>query len=232
MSSQQLPLGLRFAGGHGWSDFLAEEPSPVRALQHWLAASGGPRLLLHGAPGSGKTLLLHATAEVACQQGQSLALLPLRWLGGDAEAAVLAQPALDCLLVDELEAIDGAASLQRALFALLNRQQDAGGRLLLAGRINPAEWNGLLPDLRSRLGQAERWHLPLLGEAQRRQWLVRAAARRGIELDPAAVEFLFRRVGRDLAGLAALLERIDQASLAQQRRVTVPFLRSLLGDPS
>jgi DnaA family protein len=36
-------------------------------------------------------------------------------------------------------------------------------------------------------------------------------------------------VGRDLASLTALLDRLDRASLAAQRRITVPFLRQTLG---
>ena len=53
------------------------------------------------------------------------------------------------------------------------------------------------------------------------------AARRGLQIDAAAIDWLLRRAGRDLAGLTALLDRLDRASLAAQRRVTVPFLRQL-----
>jgi len=55
------------------------------------------------------------------------------------------------------------------------------------------------------------------------------AQRRGLALDEAALEWLLRRVGRDLAGLTALLDQLDRASLAAQRRITVPFLRMTLG---
>jgi DnaA family protein len=37
-----------------------------------------------------------------------------------------------------------------------------------------------------------------------------------------------RRCSRDLSDLTAMFEQIDQASLAAQRRITVPFLRQLL----
>lgn len=43
------------------------------------------------------------------------------------------------------------------------------------------------------------------------------------------MDWLLRRVERDLASLTALLDRLDRASLAAQRRVTVPFLRAVLG---
>ncbi|MEO8809736.1 MAG: DnaA regulatory inactivator Hda, partial [Rhodanobacter sp.] len=38
----------------------------------------------------------------------------------------------------------------------------------------------------------------------------------------------FARYARDLGALLDLLERLDQASLAAQRRITVPFLRHVL----
>ncbi|HEY6986268.1 MAG TPA: DnaA regulatory inactivator Hda, partial [Rhodanobacteraceae bacterium] len=54
------------------------------------------------------------------------------------------------------------------------------------------------------------------------------AASRGIELDEAVLDWLFAREKRDLASLLGVLDRVDVASLAAQRRVTVPFLRTLL----
>jgi DnaA family protein len=39
---------------------------------------------------------------------------------------------------------------------------------------------------------------------------------------------MFARYPRDLGALLDLLDRVDRASLAAQRRVTIPFLRSLL----
>ena len=50
-----------------------------------------------------------------------------------------------------------------------------------------------------------------------------------IQLDEAALEWLLKRVDRDLGGLTGMLDRLDRASLAAKRRVTVPFLRQVLG---
>jgi DnaA family protein len=85
-----------------------------------------------------------------------------------------------------------------------------------------------LPDLRSRLGQCTRVVLVPLDDDGRRRVLRERAQRRGLVLEDAALDWLLRRVGRDLAGLTALLDRLDRASLAAQRRITVPFLRQVL----
>ena len=87
-----------------------------------------------------------------------------------------------------------------------------------------------LPDLRSRLAQCMRIALDAPDDALRRRVLASRAERRGLVLEEPAIDWLLRRCDRDMASLAGLLERIDRAALAAQRRVTVPFLRTLLGD--
>jgi DnaA family protein len=86
-----------------------------------------------------------------------------------------------------------------------------------------------LPDLRSRLGQCTRITLLPLDDEGRREVLRERAQRRGLVLDDPALDWLLRRVDRDIASLTALLDRLDRASLAAQRRITVPFLRQTLG---
>ncbi|HRF84180.1 MAG TPA: DnaA regulatory inactivator Hda, partial [Pseudoxanthomonas sp.] len=71
--------------------------------------------------------------------------------------------------------------------------------------------------------------LGALDDDGRRRVLRERAQRRGLVLEEAAIDWLMTRTDRDLARLLALLERIDRESLAAQRRVTVPFLRRMLG---
>jgi DnaA family protein len=68
-----------------------------------------------------------------------------------------------------------------------------------------------------------------LDDDGRREVLRLRARHRGVAFGDAAIDWLLRRAGRDLAGLTALLDRLDRASLAAQRRITVPFLREVLG---
>lgn len=226
----QLPLALAARHTPGLDDFLPGDAPARAAIAVWsdAARAATDALLLCGPAGSGKTHLLLAGSERLQGQGVEVAYLPLAELGVHAAEVLAAQPVTPALAIDQLDAALEQPALQLALFAAHNRQRDAGARLLYAARGNPLEWHGLLPDLRSRLGQATRFALPLLDEAQRRDWLVARAQRRGIQLDEAALEFLFRRVGRDLPGLERLLDGIDRHSLAAQRRITVPFLRALL----
>jgi DnaA family protein len=101
--------------------------------------------------------------------------------------------------------------------------------MLFGAEAAPAQVGIDLPDLVSRLSSCTQAWLKPLDDAARREAVRQRAQARGIILDDAVVDWLFAHTVRDLGSLTALLERIDREALAAQRRVTVPFLRKLLG---
>ena len=241
MSTPQLPLGLRFPPDQRLHSYR-DPPTGLLALLTAMATSGtGGSLFLSGASGSGKShLLLAACAEASAQHSApSLAgrgglgwgdavYLPLKVFGARAADALAHQGAVQLACVDDVHAIAGDREAEVALFDLHNRVHDGGGALLYAADATPLQLALALPDLRSRLAQCTQFALAVPDETQRREILRERAAARGLEIDDAVMDFLFRRVGRDLGTLTALLDRLDRASLAAQRRITVPFLREAL----
>ncbi|MDG6348195.1 DnaA regulatory inactivator Hda, partial [Luteimonas sp. 8-5] len=160
--------------------------------------------------------------------GRRAAYLPLQAAAGRMRDALDALERAAVVALDGVDAIAGNRDDEVALFDFHNRARTAGVSLLYAGRAAPDGLALALPDLRSRLSQCARIVLTPLDDDGRREVLRERARRRGLSVDPAALEWLMRRVGRDLGGLARLFDRLDQASLAAQRRLTVPFLRETL----
>jgi DnaA family protein len=77
-------------------------------------------------------------------------------------------------------------------------------------------------------------HLPSerltwLDDTQRMQALQLRAREKGFDMPDETARYLLRRLPRDLPALFDLLERLDAASLAAQRKLTVPFVKSVLG---
>jgi DnaA family protein len=226
VSSPQLPLALRFPADQRFAGFVGSEPI-VAALR--AAAAGAPDwLLLSGAPASGKSHLLLATAAEASELGRRAAYLPLRHARGHVRELLEGQEQAQLVALDDLDAVAGAREDEVALFDFHNRARAAGAAVLYAARETATALPLVLPDLRSRLGQCTALALAPLDEPGRREVLRRRAEQRGLLLDDAVLDFLFRRVDRDLATLTGLLERLDRAALAAQRRITVPFLRALI----
>lgn len=226
----QLPLALRWPAHQTFDDFLTKADNALAlAAARELATERAPWVFLSGPAASGKTHLLIAACVAANQAGRSAQYLPLATLGADRESAIRAFGGSDLLAVDNLEVIAGERAAEHALFDLYNRCRADHATLLFAARHAPAQLDLGLPDLQSRLAACAQVTLRALDESERRELVRDRAAARGIELDDAVLDWLFIHQARDLASLNELLDRIDTAALAAKRRVTVPFLRKLLG---
>lgn len=224
----QLPLALRWPRRQRFEHFHAGGNAAALAAVEALAGNpGAPWLYLHGPAGSGKSHLLLAACQAASEAGRGVQYLPLAKLPNPA-VAIRGVAGGDLLALDDLGAIAGQCEAEHALFDLYNRAKAEGTALLFAAEAAPAQLGLGLPDLRSRLGACTQFALKPLDDAERRDVLKAQAALRGIELDEGVLDWLFARHTRDLGTLLDLLDRLDQASLAAQRRVTIPFLRALL----
>ncbi len=229
VSVPQLPLALRYPPDQRLDTFVHAPAGAIEQLRALAQGEARDSVYLAGGTGVGKTHLLLATCAATDAAGRRAAYLPLVAAAGRLRDALEALEGNDVIALDGLETIAGQREDEVALFDVHNRARAAGVVLLYAARDIPDAIGLGLPDLRSRLGQCTRITLAALDEEGRREVLRQRAQRRGLVLEEAALDWLLKRVGRDLGGLTALLDRLDRASLAAQRRITVPFLRQTLG---
>jgi DnaA family protein len=229
--SEQLPLALRWPAHQRFESFIiGANAAGVDIVQRAALDSEASRIFLAGPSGSGKTHLLIAACAAAGAAGRSAQYLDLTTLPEPRAETIRRFGGSDVLAIDDVDALAGERDAEHALFDLYNRCRAEGSSLLFAANDTPTTIGLVLPDLVSRLSACTQWLLRPLDEASRRQALRERASARGIELDDAVLDWLFTRQARDLGTLTALLDRIDSAALAAQRRVTVPFLRQLLAD--
>jgi DnaA family protein len=209
---------------------VGENGAAVDLLQRIARDAQAPWVFVSGARASGKTHLLIGACAAASDAARNAQYVSLRNVGAgvDAASAIRALGGSDLLAVDDLDAIAGQRAAEHALFDLFNRCKAEATSLLFAAAQAPSHLGIALPDLLSRLSSCAQAALKPLDDAGRREVLRERADARGIVLDDAVLDWLFARTQRDLASLTALLDRLDRESLAAKRRVTVPFLRSLL----
>lgn len=228
--SRQLPLALRFPPDQRLDTYVGAPEGALAQLRVLATVPGADWCYLAGAPGTGKTHLALGACAEAEAGGRRAAYLSLRTAAGRVDEALAALEGADVVALDDVDAVAGDRASEIALFDFHNRMRAAGVALLYTAPASPDALPLSLPDLRSRLAQCTRVLLPMLDDAGRREVLRTRAQRRGLAVDDAALDWLLRRVGRDLGGLARLFDRLDRAALAAQRRITVPFLRGALGD--
>ena len=227
--SGQLPLALRWPAHQRFETFSAGPNGAALSQLRTLAREvESPWLYVAGPSGSGRTHLLVATCAAANDGGRSAQYLPLAALRAPRADAIRGFGGSDLLAIDDVDAIVGERAAEHALFDLHNRCRAEHATLLFAARAAPTQLGLGLPDLASRLSACTQVVLKPLDEVERRKLLRERGLDRGIELDDNTLDWLFTRRKRDLNSLFDLLDRVDAASLAAQRRVTIPFLRGLL----
>jgi len=230
--AQQLPLPLGFNPEQGFAQFW---PGPnhelIEHLRRISVQPGEALTFLWGPSGRGKTHLLNACCSRAAEHGRSTAYLPLTLLLEHGPEILDGLESYQFISLDDVERVAGRPTAELALFHLFNRARDQGQTLAMAATLPPAQLPIELPDLASRLT----WGLTLPVRAlcgdDTLQALSLRASHLGLQLPPAVGRYLMNRAPRDLPAQLALLDRLDQASLAAQRRLTIPFVKSLLEAP-
>lgn len=208
----QLALDLRHRAAMAREDFLVS-PSNADAVA-WIDRWPdwpGPALVLVGPPGSGKTHL----AQVWRQHAGAVAF--------DVDVPATDQTAHP-VFVDDADIPDN----DEALFHLYNAAAAAGTSVLFATRTPPAQWGNRLPDLKSRLAAAPNIQIqppdsPLIAAV-----MVKMFADEQIDVGADVLEYLVNRMERSFDAARSLVGKLNNASLATRRGITIPLAREVL----
>lgn len=226
---RQLALPVRLRASSVFQSFYpGSNDAVVRRLLALSPGVGPPVIWLYGPRGSGKTHLLQAVCGSAGQQEHAVAYWPLRdvvTLDADLLAGC---ESLAFICLDDFESAVGNAAWERAVFRLYTELEEQGGRLLIAASVPPANLQIGLRDLASRLAAGTILRLQTLDDTEQMAALALRATQLGLEMPADTAQYLLRRLPRDMTTLCDALDRLDQASLVTQRRLTVPFVRSVL----
>lgn len=230
MAPTQLPLGVQLRDGNTFDAFHAGPNAELVGLVESCSRGVDPcSLLVVGGAGAGKTHLLQATCRGASVAGLATAYLPLAEVMALSSDILEGLAAVDVLCLDDIHRVAGRRAWELGLMALCDGVRHGGGAVVAASAQAPDELDRALPDFRSRLGWGPVYRLHTLSDADKRALLQLRARRRGMSMGDEVARYLLNRRRRDLPALMRLLDRLDIASLAAQRRLTIPFVRQVLG---
>ena len=230
-SEIQLPLGLGLRDGATLENFVCGPNGEALGAVEALAAGTGERLVyLWGERGTGKTHLVQALCRDVMRHDEPVGHVPMHFVEEFDPTLLAGLERLPLVCIDDVDAVAGVQSWEQALFHLYNSAEESGTRLLVTGRLGPRSAGFSLPDLASRWATGLVLQLRLLDDVDRCTVLQRRAAERGFQLSDEVATFLIRRHRRDMHSLLELLDRLDWSALAAKRRLTIPFVKSLLDD--
>jgi len=222
----QLALPLRLADHAVFASYLSSgNEALVATLTELADGNGGQGCWLWGGAAIGKTHLLQAVCDRA---GDRSVYVPLKMLREAGPELLEGLESREIICLDDIESVAGDTAWEEALFALWNQVFDADGILLVAAAMSPRECPVSLPDLQSRLVRLPTFHVHALDEQQRVTALQLRARHRGLDLPDETASYLLSRSRRDMASLYELLDKLDREALRAKRRLTVPFVKSVL----
>jgi DnaA family protein len=234
---QQLALDVKLADYALLDTFHAGPNAAVLDAVKSAATVRGPQVVwIWGGQGSGRSHLLQAAVAAAAAIGESCAWLPMvapvaAPLAADEDLVpgmLEGMGALDLLCVDDVDVVAGDSEWERQLFRMFEELRNNNGRLLVTASMPTHEAPFLLKDLASRLASGPTWRLQNMSDQDRLEALQLRSRWRGLDLPDETGRYLLRRVARSSAALFAMLDDLDLAALTAQRRLTVPFVKSVL----
>lgn len=226
---KQIPLAIQPQLRAGFSNYLGgANQAAVSALQELLSGAGEPQLYIWSPTVLGKTHLLQALCHDAGERGMRCAYVPLAQFVGRSSAILDGLEFMDLVCVDDAHLAFGHDDWEEALFNLINRCRENHCHLVFSAVSHPDTSELKLNDLRSRLLWGPVFRLQDLSDDEKQCLLRGWLAERGLELEPSAASYLLQHYHRDLGSLNQVLELLDRESMIQKRRLSIPFIRSVL----
>jgi DnaA family protein len=231
--TRQFPLNLSLNDSASLENFVpGRNLQAVTDISRSLAGTGEPFLFLWGTKYAGKTHLLQAACRQADELSCSAVYIPLGLASQLSPELLSNMDGMDLVCLDDIQEIAGNLDWEEGLFHLFNRARSGDTILLVTADCSPTTLPLSLPDLVSRLSSGVSYRLEALDDKEKQKALEEAARRRGMTLSSKTTRYILKHCARDMGSLLAFIERLDRASLAAQRKLTIPFVRTLLQQPS
>ena len=218
--SLQLVLSLPHAESFAREDFIAG-PSNAAALSLIDRWPDWPDrvVALIGPEGSGKSHLASIWAEKSGAR-----ILSGRTLAGADLVGALSTGALviENLVPPQMDEV--------ALFHLLNLVREERVDLLITSRSLPTTWPVALRDLMSRLRALPVVMVTPPDDALLQALMMKLAADRQIDLDPAVSSYLVQRLERSFSAVRSAIVTLDREALRQKRPISRALADELFRD--
>jgi len=216
--SSQLPIRFRLEGHTSLDDYVGVAAQRLVDLRQLV--------ILFGEPGSGKSHLLQGLCHQMVKSSGLALYLPMLTSLEPYILQGLENSDLVCL--DDIDNIMASPGWQPSLFHLINACGDHGVKLVLSSSKDITSLPIELPDLKSRLKSAYLLSTDRLSDADKLEVIRIKSMRRGFEMEADVCSFILSRSKRDMHHLARLLDQLDEATLREKAKVTIPFVKRAL----
>ena len=229
INSQQI-LNLQLASANTFETFHSGLDQTLISVLQSVAVGvlEEPQIFLWGSESTGKTHILQAMCHLATQSRKRVMYIPLQQLATHDPESIAELQDLDLICIDDAQVIVKNAMWEKALFNFINHHREQKTTIVISSLMPPSDSLFNLPDLNSRSVWGPVYKLNPLKEDELDVALQLHAKARGLEISIEVQSYLLSRYQRDISSLVNIIERLDTASLQEQRKITIPFLKKVL----
>lgn len=209
--------------------FVGANEQLINILKKLHADESNQFVYFWGNYGVGKSHLLGALCQSFSEYKLITAYLPFEELQQFDPLMLEDLENLDLLCVDDLNLIASNLIWEEKFFHCFNKIIERGKKIVITANIAPHSLPLLLPDLKSRMTSGLIFELRGLSDTEKIDGLKLRAKLRGLELNNVVAQFLLHRYARDTENLFTTLDKLDRAALTAQKKLTIPFIKNVLG---
>jgi DnaA family protein len=225
----QLTLNIRLRDDATFDNFYAQNNQQLVAHLRTLTIGKSKQFTyIWGEPGAGRSHLLQACCHAANKQGLSSIYLPLLAANELSPQILENLERISLVCIDDIQNIVQKPDWEEAIFHIFNKLQEQNGLLVISANNTAHMLQFSLADLKSRLAGGIIFQVQALTDTQKLEAFKMRAEIRGLDVPHEVAKFLLNRCRRDTTNLFSILDKLDQASLAAQRKLTIPFVKSVL----
>ena len=230
---EQYPLHFEFRANQTFDDFFAGINQPiVDSLKQSILAQGEQQIFLWGKTGQGKTHLLQACCHYAQLYEQQSFYFDLSLYHKFPPEILTGLDNYDVVCIDHIDSIAGNVEWEKELCRFMQRHIQQKHCLILSSTDLPDILNLKTNELRMRLNWGAIVQLQTMVDTESIDALIFKAETMGFEITPQIGRFLILDQKVKIDELWELLKKLDHASLAAKRKLTLPFLKELFRDQS
>lgn len=225
----QLTLSLDTAPAVSFDSFHVDANNLITrdALEAFVRGElNDVQIYLWGETGTGKTHLLTAACDAFTRQGYRIAYFPGEMI--NIPGSLEGMEHVDLLCIDDLQRIDHASEVD--LFHFINRCRSAGTQLVIAADRCAEDLGLQLCDLHTRLDWGLVFQLKTLSDEGLRDAFRKEIEQRSLKASDEVIGYVLKRFPRKMNILKQVVDTLDEVSLLEQRRITVPFIKSIFGE--
>ena len=185
-------------------------------------------LFLYGLKGTGKTYLLQSLCNKYYKNNKSSLYIPLSVFSTQETQILDSIENMDIICIDDIDLVSEIYDWETAIFNLINNCQISGCRLVFSSLENPSSMKFSLNDLASRIKKINAIEIFPVSDDNLREAIEFVLKSRSINLGKKELNYLLTYNERSISSLVTIINRLDEFSIEQKRKITIPLIKEVI----